>query len=103
MGTIHWLILIPYYFVGTLTALPLLMLICRMLRAKIAINTLVAAAIVLSLAGIIVPLASDWLDLRHFTGRPMLVLLLLSFAFAAADGALAPRLPLPLDDEIREL
>jgi hypothetical protein len=103
VGGLHWLILVPYYFVGTLTALPLLMLICRLVRLKVAINVLVGTAIALSLAATVVPLVYKWLDLRAFTGRPMLILLLLSFLFAAVDGVLAPRLPLPLDDEIRDL
>ncbi|HXQ22828.1 MAG TPA: hypothetical protein VN812_14210 [Candidatus Acidoferrales bacterium] len=103
MGSLHWLILIPYYFVGTLAALPFLMLICRLIRLKVAINVLVGTAIALSLAAIIVPAACKWLDPRAFTGRPMLLLVLLSFLFAAVDGVLAPHLPLPLDDEIRNL
>lgn len=103
MGSLHWLILIPYYFVGTLAALPFLMLICRLIRLKVAINVLVGTAIALSLAAIIVPAVCKWLDPRAFTGRPMLLLVLLSFLLAAVDGVLAPHLPLPLDDEIREL
>jgi len=103
VGGLHWLILIPYYFVGTLAALPLLILVCRLIRLKVAINVLVGCAISVSLAAIVVPLACKWIDLRAFTGRPMLVLVLLSFLCAALDGVLARRLPLPLDDEIRAL
>jgi hypothetical protein len=99
----HWVILIPYYFFCALAVLPLLMIVSRLLRLTVAINTLVGAAIVLSLAGVIVPLALDWVDLSALTGRPMLLLGLLSFVFAAGDAALARRLPLPLDQELRNL
>ena len=33
----------------------------------------------------------------------MLIMILLSFVFAAADAALVERLPLPLDNELQEL
>ena len=99
----HWLILVPYYFLAALATLPLLMVISRVLRLKVAINTLVGGAIVLSLASIIIPLACDWVDLVAFTGRPLVVLVGLSFGFAALDVALAKVLPLQFDDELREL
>ena len=99
----HWLIVIPYYFLGSLAALPILMTVCRLARVEVSINALVGSAIGLSLAFIAVPLACDWVDLAAFTGRPLLVLGLLSFLFAAADVMLAPRLPLPLDNELRDL
>ena len=99
----HWLILIPYYFVGTLAVLPLLILCTRLLRLKVSVNTLVGGAIGLSLFATLGPLLCGWAEFRAYTGRPLLVLVLLSFAFAAADLALARRLPLPLDDELKEL
>ncbi|MFQ5666667.1 MAG: hypothetical protein ACE5I7_09570 [Candidatus Binatia bacterium] len=99
----HWLILLPYYFVGTLTLLPSLMILCRLIRLKLAINTLVASAIALSIGGIIVPLVCDWIDLSAFSARPMLVLILLSLLFAATDAALSAHLPLPLDKDLQEL
>ncbi len=103
MGHLHGLILIPYYFFGSLAALPLLMVICRLLRLKLSINALVGAAIGLSLVMIVVPLACHWLELAAFAGRGMLVLGVLSFLFAAVDVALAQRLPLPLDEELQAL
>ena len=99
----HGLILIPYYFVGTLAALPLLMVICRLVRFRVAINTLVGGAIAITLLSIGVPLACHWVSLGAFTGRPMLGLVLLSFVFAAADQMLSGQLPLPLDDELKDL
>ena len=102
MGS-HWLIVVPYYFVGTLALLPMLIVLCRLLRLKVPINGLVGAAIVLTLAGIAVPLATGVISLSAFTGRPMLLLIVLSFVFAAFDTALYERLPLPLDHDLREL
>jgi hypothetical protein len=100
---LHGLIVVPYYFLGALASLPLLMVVSRVLRLKVTINALVASAIVLSLVCIIVPLACHWVGLDAFTGRPLAVLVLLSFVFAALDVALAKVLPLPLDHELREL
>jgi hypothetical protein len=69
----HGLILVPYYFFASLATLPFLMIICRLLRLKAAINTLAGIAIPVSLAGIVVPIVCHWLDLSALTGRPMLL------------------------------
>jgi hypothetical protein len=103
MGALRWLILVPYYFVGALAAAPLLMLLCRVVRAKVSINTLVGTAIGITVAAIGVPLACGWLSLRAFAARPLLLLLIASVLFAVLDAALAERLPLPLDKDLREL
>jgi len=103
MGVLRWLILVPYYFVGALAALPLLMLLCRVVRAKVSINALVGTAIGSTVAAIGVPLVCGWLDLSAFTARPLLLLLIASVLLAALDGALVERLPLPLDKDLREL
>lgn len=79
------------------------MIACRLVRVKVPINTLVGSAIGLTLAFIAVPLVCDWVDLAAFTARPLLALGLVSFLLAAADGILAGRLPLPLDDELSDL
>ena len=99
----HWFIVIPYYFVGALATLPFLMIVCRLIRAKVSINALVGAAIAFSLAVLVVPLVCGWLDISAFTGRPLLVLVLASLLFAAIDAFLTERLPLPLDKELQEL
>ena len=102
MGS-HWLIVVPYYFVGTLAALPMLIVLCRLVRLKVPINGLVGAAIVLTLVAIIIPLAAGLIHLSAFTGRPLLILIGLSFVFAGLDAALHERLPLPLDHDLQEL
>jgi hypothetical protein len=103
VGIMHWFILVPYYFFGSLAALPCLIVICRLLRLKVPINALVGTAIALSIAGIAIPLACDWVDLTSFRGGPMLVLGVLSMLLAAVDAALVNALPLPLDKELQEL
>lgn len=103
MGALRWLIVVPYYFVGALAALPLLMLLCRVVRAKVSINALVGTAIGITVAAIGVPLVCGWLDLSAFAARPLLLLLIASVLLAALDAALAGRLPLPLDKDLREL
>ena len=103
MGILHWFILIPFYFFGSLAALPFLMVICRLLRLKVSINALVGTAIALSIAGIVIPLACDWVDLTAFRGRQMLALGVLSMLLAAVDAALVNALPLPLDQALEEL
>ena len=99
----HWLILVPFYFFGSLAALPFLILVARLLRLKVSINALVGTAIVLSISGIAIPLACDWVDLVSFRGRQMLALGVLSLVLAAIDAALVKALPLPLDKELQDL
>jgi hypothetical protein len=103
VGYLHWFILIPFYFFGSLAALPFLIVVCRLLRLKVPINALVGTAIALSVAGIAVPLACDWVNLTSFRGGPMLVLGILSMLLAAVDAALVNTLPLPLDQELQNL
>ena len=100
---LHWLILLPYYLIGALAALPFLLVICRLLRFKVSINNLVAAAIGVTVALIVIPLACHCVALSAFSGRALLALLALSLLLAAVDRALAARLPLPLDAELRQL
>lgn len=100
---LHWLILLPYYFVGALATLPLLILTCRVLRLTVSLNSLVGVAIVLTLAVIIIPLACHWVALDAFSGRALLGVVLLSLLLAAIDRLLCDRLPLPLDRELAAL
>jgi len=85
---LHWFILIPFYFFGSLAALAFLIVVCRLLRLKVSINALVGTAIGLSVAGIAVPLACDWVDLVSFRGVLMLALGIVSIVLAAVDAAL---------------
>jgi hypothetical protein len=99
----HWMIVVPYYVFLSLTLLPLLMLLTRMVRAKVSLGTLATVAFVLAVAGVALPLLADWIDLAHLTGTPLLGLVVASFALVALDGVLARRWRLPLDDELDAL
>lgn len=102
MSYLHALILIPYYFVTALALLPLLLVVSRCLRLEVTINTLVIAAIVLSVVGIALPLILDWVDLEAYSGRRLLVLVLASLGLSTVDMLLTPLLPLPLDEELKD-
>ena len=103
MSRFHWLIVVPYYFFLALTLLPLLMVLTHVVRAKVSLGTLATITFVLSVAGVAVPLIADWIDLAHLTGRPLLGLVVASFALVALDGMLAHRRRLPLDEELDAL
>lgn len=100
MGKLHWLILFPYYFFGALTLLGVLLLIARLTRLEIAINTLVTTAMVVSLVTLIVPLVFGWVGIGSFTGLGVAMVLVASFVVAAIDAFLYRSLPLPLDEEL---
>ena len=103
MGHFHWLLLIGYYFFAALTCLLVLMLLGRVLRASVTINTLVMGAIGVSLIAIVLPLLLGWARLADYTGARLLLLGLSTFVLAALDVALQRWLPLPLDRELEEL
>jgi hypothetical protein len=103
VGYLHWFILIPFYFFGSLAILPFLIIVARLLRLTVSINVLVGTAIALSVGAIVIPLACDWVDLVWFRGRQMLALGALSMVLAAIDAALVNALPLPLDRELQDL
>lgn len=100
MGKLHWLILFPYYFFGALTLLGVLLLVARLTRLEIAINTLVTTAIAVSLVALVVPFVFGWVGIASFTGLGVAMLLVASFAVAAVDALLYRSLPLPLDEEL---
>lgn len=100
MGSLHWLIVVPFYFFGALALVSGLVLITRILRLSLGINAIVIASIGLSLAGLTIPLWLDWVDLESLTGLRAAGLLILSFVFAGLDALLKDRLPLPLDEDL---
>lgn len=100
MDTLHWLILVPYYFFLALAYLSLLMVGTRLLRIKTSINTLVGIAIAVSVLDLVVLFAFDILEIDHFRFWPLLGIFAVSLVFAAIDHLLHERLPLPLDEEL---
>jgi hypothetical protein len=100
VGKLHWLILFPYYFFGALTLLGVFLLFARLMRARVSINALVIAAIVLPVIAMAIPLLLGWVGIASFTGLGVAVLLLTSFIFAAIDAIVCRSFPLPLDEEL---
>jgi hypothetical protein len=103
LGTLHWLILFPYYFFGALSLLLLMMVVARLLRLKVKVNALVMIAIIVSLVTVAFPLIVGWADIGDYSGRILLLIGVDSFILAAVDAALESRLPLPLDQELQAL
>jgi hypothetical protein len=100
VGSLHWLIIVPYYFFGALSLLSALVVACRLLRLKVSINFLVMTSIITTLLALAVPLTFDWVDVDSFTGRGAAALLIGSFLFAGIDAVLKRWLSLPLDEEL---
>jgi hypothetical protein len=102
VGRLHWLVLIPFYFFGSLTLLQSLILAARLLRLRISVDPLVIGACTLAIGLIVIPLVAGWVTLDAYRGRVLLVLIATSFAVAGLDALLQSVLPLPLDEELRE-
>lgn len=103
MASLHGLIVIPYYFFAALAILFLLLVIARLTRARVAAHVLVLAAVSLSLAALVAPLLVGWTTLAQYTGWPLVLIAVVSFALAAVDVVLQQWLPLPLDRELDAL
>jgi hypothetical protein len=101
--SLHWLILIPFYFFGALTCLLLFILLTRILRLSISINVIASTAVAIGLGFVIIPLLVGWVELRDYTARRMLILAVASLLLAALDVLLKERVPLSLDRDLDEL
>ena len=100
MGSLHWLIVVPFYFFGALALLSILIVASRLLRLKVSINFLVISSILITLLALAVPLSFDWVDLEWFTGWKAAVLLITSFLLAGIDTVLKRSITSPLDEEL---
>lgn len=103
MSSLHWLIVVPYYFFLAMAYLSILMVGSRLLRIPAAINTLVGISIAVAFLDLVVLLGFVGISIRSFTLLPLLAIFAVSLAFAAIDVLLARRLPLPLDEELAAL
>jgi len=100
--SLHWLILIPFYFFGSITLLLSFILAARVSRLRVSVDPLVPGACALAVALIVVPLLAGWVTLDAYGGRVLVVLIVASFTLAGLDALLQPLVPLPLDEELRE-
>lgn len=99
----HWLILLPYYFFTAIGTSLLLLLLCRLVRARVGSSSLVTAAVILSLIGVAAPLVSGQMGIDDYSTLGFLVLAAASLLLAGLDTLLQPLLPLPADDELAQL
>jgi len=102
MGSLHWLIVVPFYLFGSITLLLSFILAARLLRLRVALDPLVTGACALSIVLNVVPLIAGWVSLDAYAGRVLVTLIVASFALAGLDTFLRPLVPLPLDEELRE-
>jgi RsiW-degrading membrane proteinase PrsW (M82 family) len=100
---LHYLILVPYYFFGALTLTLAIILACRLTRRSLAINAVVSASVLGTIASLFVVLSTYHVSIEHFRLLPLLGLLAVSFLLAGIDAVLRKRLPLALDREIEGL
>lgn len=100
MSSLHWLIVVPYYFFLAMAYLSILMVGTRLLRVKTSINTLVGISIAVSFLDLVILLGGGFLTIKQFTFLPLLAIFAVSLVFAAIDALLARRLSLPLDEEL---
>jgi len=100
VGSLHWLILFPYYFFIALAYLGVLMVVSRLLRIKTSINTLIGISIAVSVIDLVVVFAFDFVEIGDFRFWPLLAIFAVSLVCATLDNLLQGKLPLPLDDEL---
>src|SRR5262245_37513411 len=99
---LHWLIVVPFYFFGSITLLLSFILAARLLRLRVSVDPLVTGACALAIGLVVVPLVAGWVTLDAYAGRVLVGLIVASFALAGLEGFLQPLVPLPLDEELRE-
>jgi hypothetical protein len=103
VGSAHWLLLIPFYVFTALSLFLLLAIGARLLRRRLGANGIAIAAALLAVAAVTVPLVSGWAGITDYSGRRMLAAAGVSLFLALVDTLLAPRLPLPLDQELADV
>lgn len=91
---LHWLIVIPYYFLGAILLAGLLAVACRLLRVAASMDRLAAVATIGSIAALTLLIATGAVGIGELTLLPLLVLGLISFVVAGLDALLAPGRPL---------
>jgi hypothetical protein len=98
----RWLIVVPFYFFGSITMLLSFILAARLLHLRVALAPLVTGAVALVAGVIAVPLVTGWMTLDEYGGRGLIVLIAASFSLAALETFVRSSVPLPLDEELSE-
>jgi hypothetical protein len=99
---LHWFFLIPFYVFSAIGVFLLLTIVCRLLRLKVAANTLAVTAVCVGVVVVGLPLI-EGITLAQYTGLRLLILAAITFGLATVDTLLESVLPLPLDAELAEL
>lgn len=103
MSSLHWLILIPYYFFSALSFFLLFSVICRVVRASISANPIAITAVVAGLVATAAPLLSGATELADYSWPGMLALFAISMVLALVDTILKGSLSLPADAELEDV
>ena len=98
----HWFFLIPFYVFIAIGVFLTLTIACRVLRLKVAANSLAVTAVFAGIVVVGLPLL-EGVTPADYTGVRLLILGGLTFGVATIDTLLEPLLPLPLDAEFAEL
>ncbi|MEA2626607.1 MAG: hypothetical protein QOD06_2652 [Candidatus Binatota bacterium] len=96
----RWLILVPYYFFGSILLGFAALLVSRFARANVDLGRLAAGASIVSVAAVALPLIAGWTTIDHYRALPMLSIGLVSALVAAVDLLVARSLPLGADEEL---
>jgi len=103
VGSLHWLVLIPYYFFTALSFYLLFSVICRVVRAPVSANPIAITAVVVGLLATAAPLLSGWTKLANYSWPGMLALFAVSMVLATVDTLLKGSLSLPADAELEDV
>jgi hypothetical protein len=99
---VHWFFLVPFYVFIAIGVFLTLSILCRMVRLKVAANTLAVTAVITGVFVVLLPLF-EGVQLSDYTGRRLLMVGAVTFVLATIDTLLEPVLPLPMDQELAEL
>jgi len=94
---LHGLILIPYYFLGTMCLVALITLLCRVIRLNTSGGAFVPLAVAISVGAITISLVTGWATLADFHWKGVVALMASSFVLAGLDAGLKKVLPLTCD------
>jgi hypothetical protein len=103
VSSLHWLVLIPYYFFSALSFFLLFSVICRLVRAPVSANPMAITAILAGLVATAAPLLSGMTSLANYSWPGMLGLFAISMVLALADSLLKASLSLPADAELEDV
>ncbi len=103
MGSLHALVVIPYYFFTALSLYLLFSVICRVVRKSVSANPIAIAAVVGALIATAAPLMSGTTRLADYSWPGLVFLFVISMIFATVDTVLKNSLSLPADAELEDI